>query len=52
MGGLGDFEKTRVLYIAMAEKPLEWPKVVTVVSFPTFWGVFKVDAQDAGGSLI
>ena len=38
------FEKSRILYIAMAEKTLsKWPKVVSEVIFPRFWGVVCVE---------
>ena len=37
---MGDFEKMHVLYVAMANKnTFEWPKVVSEVNFPRFWGV-------------
>ena len=45
IGTLQDFEKTYVLYVAMAEKTtFEWPKVVSEVSFPRFGGYFVLQS--------
>ena len=41
MGRLGDFEKMRVLYVAMGEKTLLSGQKWFEVNFHTFWGVLR-----------
>ena len=41
IGSLQGFEKTSVFTKQWPKTTFEWPKVVSEVSFPTFWGVIR-----------